>query len=167
MHALVFGKARMAAPVRTLLVRAEAIWMWPGIALTERRGAAGVPVAEDLVRFWITRLHGPDANDSAVLRCLAIAAQKLNEGDGAGAQRALDAGGLNRLSSDGAALARAVASSLGIAPLDLPWADGPRLWGQREIDAHLSLFKEYAPVAGVFAKAGAWDESKHQRVPAG
>jgi hypothetical protein len=94
MHALVFGKARMAA--RTLLARGG-VWMWPGIALTEKRGAACIPVAADVARFWITRLHGPDANDSSVLRCLAAAAQKLSEGDEAGAQNALDASGLTQL----------------------------------------------------------------------
>src|SRR4030081_488595 len=41
-----------------------------GIALTERRGAACVLVAADVARFWITWLHGPEANDWAVLRCL-------------------------------------------------------------------------------------------------
>ena len=41
MHALVFGKARVAA--RTLLARAGGVFMWPGIALTERRCAACVP----------------------------------------------------------------------------------------------------------------------------
>lgn len=129
MHALVSGKARMAA--RTMVARAGGVFMWPGIALTERRGAACVPVAADVARFWISRLHGPAANDWAVLRGLAIAAQKLSEGDEAGAQRALDASGLTRLSSDGVALMRAVAGSLGIGPLDLPWAEGPRLWRDR------------------------------------
>ncbi|MGH6869844.1 MAG: hypothetical protein ACREDA_13440, partial [Methylocella sp.] len=165
MHALVSGKARMAA--RTLLARAGGVWMWPGILLTEKRGAACVPVTADVARFWITRLHGPDANDSMVLRCLGAAAQKLGEGDEAGAQQALDASGLTRLSSDGMELMRRVAASLGIAPLDLPWADGPRLWRAEDIAAHLPLFKDFAPAAGVLAKAGAWDESKHPRVPAG
>jgi hypothetical protein len=165
MHALVFGKARTAA--RTLLAAAGGVWMGPGIALTERRGAASVPIAADVARFWISRLHGSEANDWAVLRCLAIAAQKLSEGDEAGAQTALDASGLTRLSSDGAALMRAVAGSLGIGPLDLPCAEGPRLWRAEDIAAHLPLFKDYAPVAGLLAKAGAWDESKHPRVPAG
>jgi hypothetical protein len=141
--------------------------MWPGVPLTERCGAANVPVVADVARFWISRLHGPEANDSAVLRCLGIAAQRLNEGDEAGAQKALDASGLTRLSSDGAALARAVAGSLGIAPLDLPWADGPRLWRAQDIEAHLPLFKDYAPRAALLAKAGAWDESKDSRAPAG
>jgi hypothetical protein len=58
MHALVSGKARMAAPARSLLARAGGVFMWPGIALTERRGAACVLVAADVARFWITRLHG-------------------------------------------------------------------------------------------------------------
>ena len=138
-----------------------------GDPLTERRGAACVPVAADVARFWISRLHGPEADDSAVLRCLAIAARKLTEGDEAGAQQALDASGLTRLSSDGAVLVRAVAGSLGIGPLDLPWAEGPRLWRAEDIAAHLPLFKDYAPAAGLLAKAGAWDESKHPRWPAG
>jgi hypothetical protein len=92
MHARVSGNARMT--VRTLLARAGGVWMWPGIPLTEKRGAACVPVAADVARFWITRLHGPEANDSTVLRRLGIAAQKLSEGDNAGAQQALDASGL-------------------------------------------------------------------------
>jgi hypothetical protein len=64
-------------------------------------------------------------------------------------------------------LARAVAGSLGIAPLDLPCADGPRLWRAEDVAAHLSLFEDYAPATGFLAKAGAWDESKHPRWPAG
>jgi hypothetical protein len=46
----------------------------------------------------------------------------LSEGNEAGAQTALDASGLTRLSSDGAVLMRAVTDSLVIGPLDLPWA---------------------------------------------
>jgi len=61
MHALVFGKARMAA--RTLLARADHVWMWPGIPLTEKRGAACVPIPADAARFWISQLQGPEAND--------------------------------------------------------------------------------------------------------
>jgi hypothetical protein len=87
--------------------------------------------------------------------------------DEACAQQALDASGLTRLSSDGVVLMRAVAGLLGIAPLDLPWAEGPRLWRAQDIEAHLPLFKDYASTAGLLAKAGAWDESKHPRVPAG
>lgn len=141
--------------------------MWPGIPLTEKRGAACVPIAADAARFWIARLHGPGANYSNALPCLNAAARKLSEGDEAGAQQALDASGLTRLSSDGAVLARVVAGSLGIAPLDLPWADGPRLWRAGDIEALLPLLKDFAPAARLLAKAGAWDESKHPRWPAG
>jgi hypothetical protein len=64
-------------------------------------------------------------------------------------QQALDANGLTRLSSDGAVLMRAVADSLGIGPLDLHWADGPRLWRAEDIAA---LFKNHAPAAGLLAR---------------
>ena len=116
MPALVSSKARMAA--RTLLARAGDVWMWPGIPLKESRGAACIPVAADVARFRTTRLHGLETNDSAVLRSLELAAQKLNEGDEAGAQKALDASGLTRLTSDSAVLMRTIAGSLGIGPLD-------------------------------------------------
>ncbi|MGB6174910.1 MAG: hypothetical protein WBF43_00895 [Methylocella sp.] len=48
---------------------------------------------------------------------------------------------------------RAIASQLGVGPLDLPWAEGPRLWRAEDIAAHLPLFKDYAPAAGLLAKA--------------
>lgn len=60
-----------------------------GIALTEKRGAVCVPIAADAARFWITRLHGLEANYSDALPCLDAAARKLNEGDEAGAQTRL------------------------------------------------------------------------------
>ncbi len=85
----------------------------------------------------------------------------------AGAQPALDASGLTRLPSDGVVLMRAVVGALGIGPLNLPWAEGPRLWRAEDIAAHLPLFEDYAAIAGLLAKAGAWDESKHPPVPAG
>jgi hypothetical protein len=86
MHALVSGKARV--PARTLLARAGGVFMWPVIALTERRGAACVPIAADVARFWISRLHGSKADDWAVLRCLAIAVERRRRGGRAtGARR--------------------------------------------------------------------------------
>lgn len=169
MHALIAAKARAGAPprARSLLARAGSVWIWPGVPLTEKRGASSVPVAADIARFWISRLHGPAADEARALRCLADAVQKLNEGDEAGAQTALDASRLSRLSPDGAALVRALAASLNIAPLELPSAYGPRLWRAADIAAHVDLFKQYARGAGPLAKAGGWDESKHPRVPVG
>ena len=160
-------RGRACLRARSLLACAGAVWIWPGVLLTEKRGASSVPVAADVARFWISRLHGPAADEPHALRCLADAADKLNAGDEAGAQRALDANGLTRLSPDGAALARALAVSLNIAPLDLPLADGPRLWTADVVAAHAALFKDHARAAGLLAKAGGWDESKHPRVPAG
>jgi hypothetical protein len=169
MHAFIAAKVRAGAPprARSLLARAGAVWIWPGVPLTEKRGAACVPVVADVARFWISRLHGPAADEARALRCLAVAVRKLNTGDEVGAQSALDASGLTRLSPDGAALGRALAASLYIAPLDLPFGDGPRLWTADDVAAHAALFKDHARAAGLLAKAGGWDESKHPRVPAG
>ena len=169
MHAFIAAKARAGAPprARSLLARAGAVWIWPGVPLTEKRGAACVPVAADVARFWISRLHGPAADEARALRCLAEAVRKLNTGDEAGAQSALDASGLARLSPDGAALGRALAASLNIAPLELPSTEGPRLWTADDVAAHAALFKDHAREAGPLAKAGGWDESRHPRVPAG
>ena len=152
MNALVFGNLRAPALAPVLRAHAGAVWIWPGIALTEKLGTAIVRVGAEVARFWITRLHGPEANDSLVLKCVEAAAQKLNEGDEASAQRALNASGLTKLSPDGAALARAVVGSLGIVPLDMPFADGPRLWRTDDIAANLLLFKDHAPAATSLAR---------------
>jgi hypothetical protein len=46
---------------RTLVAQDGAIWIWPGILLTLKRGGEIVPVSDEIIRFWITRLHGPNA----------------------------------------------------------------------------------------------------------
>ncbi len=169
MRAFIAAKARAGAASRahSLLACAGIVWMWPGVPLSERRGVAGVPVASDVARFWISRLHGPAADEARALRCIAEAARELNEGDEAGAQLALNASGLTRLSPDGAALVRALARALGIAPLHLPSSGEPRPWRADDIAAHVPLFKQHARAALLLVKAGGWDESKHPRVPAG
>ncbi len=130
----------------TMLARAGGVWIWPGVALTQRRSAACIPIATDAAQFWITRLHGPEALYAPVERALDRAALRLNEGDEAGAQKAVDGMGLARLSPDGAALMRAVALRLGVSAMDLPWSDGLRLWRGEDIEAHLPLFEEHSGV---------------------
>jgi hypothetical protein len=145
------------------------VWLWLGIALTEQRGDAIVPVPCEDTLFWVTRLHGPRANDSRVLHCLDQAAERLTHGDGdePGAQRALAASGLVRLSPDGRVLMRAIAKKFQLDALDLPWADGPRLWSDVDIERQVPLFAKFLPAADGLAKGGAWDETKHPRWPAG
>lgn len=122
MHAVVAAKARVGAPAPMLLARAGAVWLWPGVPLTERRGGSVAPIAPELARFWISRLHGPEANDVAALRRLAVAAQKLNAGDEASAQRALDACGLSRLSPPLAGYPPASICGARAGMLDERWA---------------------------------------------
>ncbi len=150
MHALVSGKARMAA--RTLLARARCV----DVVVNRPDRKAGRGERSGRGRHGTLLGHAgsrPQTDDSAVVRCLVAAARKLNESDEAGAQKAPEASGLTRLSSDGAVLMRAVAGSLGVGPLRLPWAEGARLWRAEYIEANLALFKDHAPSAGLLAKA--------------
>lgn len=91
----------------------------------------------------------------------------MNARDESGAQKALDGMGLTHLSPDGAVLLRALADWLGAIAPDLPWSEGPGLWRTQDVEAHVAAFADHAWAAGLLAKAGGWDESKHPRVPAG
>ena len=148
-----------------LAVHRDAIWIWPGILLSQRRGGEIVPVDGDVINFWITRLHGPDALYTDSLSTLSRAACALTIGDAVKAQHILDALKLTALSADGAALMRAVAGELGIAAMNLPVRDGPRTWNARDIALHCLLFQEHVEAARILAKGGAgpWDEAKHPR----
>ncbi len=53
--------ARLPHRARTLVVCGGTVWIWPGIPLTLRQGAAILPAGAETIRFWITRLHGPEA----------------------------------------------------------------------------------------------------------
>ncbi|HTV32689.1 MAG TPA: hypothetical protein VME69_06255 [Methylocella sp.] len=97
------GKAGTPLRARTLFVNEGAVRLWPSIALTEKRGAVTVPLAADVLRFWISRLHGALADDRRVLHRLNIAVRKLTEGDETSAQKLLDPSGLTRFSPDGLA----------------------------------------------------------------
>jgi hypothetical protein len=155
--------------LRTLAVRRDAIWMWPGIPLTLRRGTEIVPIADEVINFWITRLHGPDALYTDCLSTVSRAARVLTMGDAVKAQHILDTLKLTALSADGAALMKVLAGELGITAMNLPTLSGPRTWNARDIALHCSLFKEHVDAARLLAKGGAcpWDEEKHPRWPAG
>ncbi|HLH11864.1 MAG TPA: hypothetical protein VKV77_08300 [Methylovirgula sp.] len=160
--------ARSRAPERTLVAQAGAVWIWPGIALTLRRGAEILPAEAQAIRFWITRLHGPEALDREILPAIACAARCLMQGNEPAAQRALDALGLTQISEDGALLMRVVADALGIACPDLPLRAGPRIWAERDIAFHLPLFKLHVETARALAKGVMpFDTLKHPHWPAG
>lgn len=165
-----FGAARACVleRARTLVAKAGAVWIWPGIPLTARQGTAIVPISAEAIRFWVSRLHGPEALDKDILGAASRAARCLTLGDDFGAQRALDALRLTELSRDGAALMRAIADHLDIDALDVPLRAGPRTWAARDIAIHLPFFKRYFEAGQLLAKGIIpFDESKHPRWPAG
>jgi hypothetical protein len=89
---------------RTLVAQDGAVWIWPGIHLTLQRGGEIVPVVGETIRFWVTRLHGPEALYKDLLSGVSRAAWCLTTDNEAKAQHALDGIGLITLSHDGAAL---------------------------------------------------------------
>lgn len=174
--ALGWPRERVPERSRTLVAKGDAVWVWPGIPLTLRRGTEVIPVAAEKIRAWLTRLHGPEALDKDLLRAVASAARCLAAGDPIAAQKALDALGLTELSHDGEALMRAVADHLGVKTLDLPLRASTRTWSAQDIALHLPIFKQHAEAARVLAKEiipfdpqnhPGFDPQKHPRWPAG
>lgn len=156
---------------RTLVAQDGAIWIWPGILLTLKRGGGGeiVPVSDEVMRFWITRLHGPEALYKDIPSAMFRAASLLTQGNAAKAQDALDRLGLFALSRDGASLMKAVASELGINALPFQVHNVPRTWDARDIAQHVVFFKEALLASRPLAKGAipVFDPAKHPRWPAG
>jgi hypothetical protein len=150
-----------------LLAKASAVWLWPGIPLTERRGATVLPISPDAMRFWLSKFLGPEIVGRPVPTHVAQAAEHLTKGNEAAAQRSLDQAGLAILSPEGAMLAAAVATRLGIEVPDMPIAKRMTLWDQGFILEMASSFDRFAETANWFDKAGDWDPEKHPRWPKG
>ena len=56
MQSLAFERRERAdARPRTLLAAQHAVWIWPGVALTARRGEEIVVPSDEVTRLWITR----------------------------------------------------------------------------------------------------------------
>ncbi len=154
----------------------RAVWIWPGIPLTSLRGGEIIPADAETIRFWVTRLHGPEALDKGILRSAAIAADCLKAGNESAAQAELDSLRLIELSQDGALLMRAVAPHIGIEAPDLPLRASMQTWNAQDIVLHLPIYKRHREAAQRLAKGvmpfaplgeGGWDPAKHPRWPAG
>ena len=168
MQTLAFDRRERAdARPRTLIAAQHAVWIWPGVELTARRGEEVIVPSGEVTRFWITRWHGPEALYSDAVPLVAEAARRLTYGDETAAQRALDAIGLDRLSPDGAALMHRVAGRLGLETPDLRLHQGPRAWGRDEIDLNVRLVAQSFDCRAPLAKFIPFDSLKHPRWLAG
>lgn len=160
--------ARPLVRSRTLVASGDAVWIWPGIALTTRRGAEIVPVADATIRFWVSRLHGPEALDRNLSRAIASAAQRLTVGDEIDAQWAIDALQLTELSQNGALLACAISDDLCVPKPNLPTRATLRTWNARDVALHLPIYKLHVEAARALVKGVIpFDPQKHPRWPAG
>jgi len=158
---------RVSTRPRLLLAKASAVWLWPGIPLTERRGVTVQAISADDTRFWLSKFLGPEIVGRPVPMHIAQAAEYLTKGDEAAAQRCLDRAGAATLSPEGALLARAVATRLGISVPDTPIAKRMSLWDRRFVSDLAPIFDRFAEAANWFDKAGDWDPEKHPRWPKG
>jgi hypothetical protein len=152
---------------RTLLATAEAVFLWPGIPLTEKYEGFIVPMPQGWVRYWTARLHGAQTHDSAIGPALAQASKYLSWGFQAAAQSALDAARLDKVSPDGAQSMRVIAARLGITAPDMPVATQALSWGIGS-PGDFALYDLFADDAIKLEKAWFgkdWDESKHPRWP--
>ena len=125
---------------RILLAKASAVWLWPGISLTERRGVTVQPISPDSMRFWLSKFLGPEIVGRPVPMHVAQAAAHLTFGDETSAQRCLDRADAATLSPEGAMLAAAVAVRLGIGVPDMPLAKRMPLWDRRFVSDLASSF---------------------------
>ncbi|WP_297299252.1 hypothetical protein [uncultured Methylovirgula sp.] len=169
MQAQSAGRALARPPERprTLVASNGAVWIWPGIPLTMRRGAEIVPVADGTIRFWIALLHGSDALHKELGWIVSAAAtQQLNAGDEIGAQYALDLLGLTAFSEEGAAFAAGVASQFSVQVPDIVSVSQQASENALAKTLRALLFAQPSAFHRL-VKAGPWDESKHRRWPAG
>ena len=181
MTAALTGRAIARGPnqPRTLVCTAEGIWLWPGTPLTERRGAALVPIPAPQLYQQVAALHGPSVHLAMLARTIARAAASLNQGRLQDADDALAGVPLPPVSFDGAALMQAISKRLGVRVPDVAVAGWPSnsptdLFEQlaRVHDRKLAVALTLEPIFNVglrrVAPADApFDPTLHPRWPAG
>ena len=152
---------------RLLLAKASAVWLWPGIPLTERRGATVQPISPDAMRFWLSKFLGPEIVSQPVPAHVTRAAEHLANGDEAAAQRCLDRESAAPLSPEGDLLTKAIAARLGIEVPDMPVAKRMPLWSRQFASDLAPTFDRFGATADWLDKAGPWDPEDHPRWPKG
>jgi hypothetical protein len=150
---------------RTLVARDGAIWIWPGIPLTKRRGHKILPIADAAIRFWIALLHGPEAFQKDLAWTVRRASEYLNIDDEVSAQRLLDTLGLTTVTLAGAIFMGVVGESAAYFP-DIYVDDEGIVSGSSNASLQAALLARHF-TAEWLVKAGPWDPSKHPRWPKG
>jgi hypothetical protein len=152
---------------RTLVAFEGCVWLWPGIPLTSKRGDRVLPVPADNIQFWISTLHGHEALTKPLVSAVGQAALLLENANQPAAQAILDRAGLDRVSSEGLVLMRAVARRLAISAPAIPVLGRCTNDASRQAAWMAAHFDRFEHVAVKFEKIGGiWDPVKHPRWPA-
>ena len=139
---------------RTLVVHDNTIWLWPGVPLTLKLDGKVWPLPARTIHFWISRLHGFEADPNLVQAAIRRAAGHLSRGDRQAAEAALELARLERISPEGSALANAVGERLGIETPDFIVGARSAPWGFGEVLVDLPRFCKFAAAAVALQKPG-------------
>ncbi len=156
--------ARSPERSRTLVACDDAVWIWPGIPLTMRRGVEVVPVSKTTIRFWISLLHGAEALHKELAWTVACAARRLAARDQIAAQRILDSLTLTSLAPAGVAFMAAIREEVDAYIPDIPVGNLYAVGNASDASLQALLIARDC-VSDRLVKAGPWDESKHRRWP--
>lgn len=158
---------------RMLIATEDGVFLWPGIALVERRGNAFFASEPRAVNGLVGAFFGPAAIHTPILTTLERACDLLRQGQSTNVQRQLDRLLLPPVSPNGQRLMVAIAERHAIAvPVVLVTMEqSGTLWSDRYIESFARLHDDLWPrtqaLEKVFNPGAAWDPAKHPRWPVG
>jgi len=158
---------------RMLLATEDGVFLWPGIALVERRGNGYFALEPREINSRIGAFFGPAAIHTPLLSVLEMARDQLRQGQQARVQRRLDRLLLPPVSPNGERLMRTIAERHGLAVPDVPVTSeqSGSLWSDRDIEIVARVLGDLWPrtraLEKIFNPGTAWDPAKHPRWPSG
>ena len=145
---------------RTLVCTAGAVWFWPGILLTEKRGEMVQALPRNTIANIVARLHGPIVVHRGPGSTVERAAMHLSHNDVAGAKQVLACLHLPSVTPDGHLLMNVVTQALGILMPAVQVGSSSRLWSDANIDLFASLHVRQARYVRELAKL--FDPEAHE-----
>lgn len=166
---------RIGVPERSrmLIATEDGVFLWPGIALVERRGNGFVAMEPREVNSAIGAFFGPAAIHTTILTTLARSCDLLRQGQLRSVQHQLDQLLLPPVSPNGERLMGALAKrhALAVPDVSVTTLQSGTVWSDADIAnfarLHDDLWPQTQALEKVFNPGSAWDPAKHPRWPAG